>query len=140
MIYYFLGGMARFEDCGTPEELMKETYSGLMNYFFGEDRSSKVTKDRFLKVREEVIDDILWLEFTRYCRELPELPNLPSSKFQNPIITDVEFCEHLLTNANIPSKKKKAMVNEHLLYIYEAYKRNLAKIAWLQIKPQVNIL
>ena len=89
---------------------MTAKYSGLMNYFFGEDRSKVVHRDDFLKVREEVIDDILWLEFTRYCHTLPELENLPSQEFQNPIITDVEFCEHLLANANIPNKKKKAMV------------------------------
>merc|ERR1719273_2547988 len=56
-----------------------------------------------------MIDDILWLEFTRYCKSLPDLPNLPAQQF--PILTSVEFCEHLLANnTNIPSKKKNAMI------------------------------
>ena len=107
---------------------MKEPYSGLMNYFFGKDRSKVVNKDNFLKVREEVIDDILWLEFTRHCHELPDEPlsiqnvYLEYSKFRNPVITDVEFCEHLLANVNIPGKKKKAMVIKTLISIDWAYK------------------
>ena len=79
-----------------------------MNYLFGKDRSKRVPKEAFLKLRGQIIDDILWLEFARYCKALPDLPNIPPQKF--PIITDIEFCEHLLSHANIPSKKKKAMV------------------------------
>ena len=92
---------------------MKASYSGLMNYLFGKDRSKKITKDAFLKFRGQIIDEILWLEFTRYCKTLPDLPGLPPQNF--PIITDVEFCEHLLAHANIPSKKKKAMVHDLFL-------------------------
>ena len=67
-----------------------------------------MSKDAFLKFRGQIIDDILWLEFTRYCKDLPNLPNLPPQKF--PIITDVEFCEYLLGNTNIPNKRKNAMI------------------------------
>ena len=81
-----------------------------MNFFFGRDRDKAVNRERFLKFREEVIDDILWLEFTRYYKTLPDIPNMSFPKFQHPIITDVEFCEHLLANANITSKQKKKMV------------------------------
>ena len=102
------GGLARFDDCGTPAELLTAKYSGLMTYLFGAHRTKKFTKEAFLKFRGQVIDDILWLEFTRYCKDLPDLPNLSPQKF--PIITDVEFCEHLLAHANIPSKKKAAMI------------------------------
>ena len=107
---YFIGGLARYEDCGTPEELMNEPYTGLMNYFFGKDRTKIVSKESFLKVREDIIDDILWLEFTRYGHELTDLPNIGVYNVQSPIITDVEFCEHLLANVNIPTRNKKAMV------------------------------
>jgi len=100
------GGSARYDDCGTSEELMKASYSGVMNYLFGKDRSKKMTKESFKNFRGQIIDDILWLEFSRYCKGLPDLPNLPNTK----IMTDVEFCEHLVANANIPSKKKKAMI------------------------------
>merc|ERR1712018_380880 len=78
-----------------------------MNYFFGKDRKKKVKKDTFLKFRSKILDEMLWLEFTRYCKQLPALPNLPN---QHKIITDVEFCEHLLAHANLPPKKKAAMI------------------------------
>ena len=99
--------MGRYEDCGTPQELMAANYSGLMNYFFGKDRKKKVKKDAFLKFRSKILDEMLWLEFTRYCKLLPALPNLPN---QHKIITDVEFCQHLLAHTNISNKKKEAMV------------------------------
>jgi len=103
------GGLGRFDDCGTPEELMRAKYSGLMSFLFGPHRRKKMTKDAFLKFRGQIIDDILWLQFTRYCKSLPDLPNL-SFPQQLPIITDIEFCEHLLANTNISSKKKAAMI------------------------------
>lgn len=102
------GGLGRYDDCGSPAELLTCKYSGLMTYLFGKHRTKKFTKDAFLKFRGHVIDDILWLEFTRYCKDLPDLPKLPQQKF--PIITDVEFCEHLLAHANLPPKKKAAMI------------------------------
>ena len=103
------GGLGRFDDCGTPEELMRAKYSGLMNFLFGPQRRKKMTKDAFLKFRGQIMDDILWLQFTRYCKDLPDLPHL---KFPQSyaIITDVEFCEHLLANTTIPSKKKAQMI------------------------------
>jgi len=52
-------------------------------------------KDEFMKFRGRLIDEMLWLEFTRYCKTLPELSNLPQQSETNKIITDVEFCEHL---------------------------------------------
>jgi len=101
------GGLGRYDDCGTREELMKSGYSGLMNHFFGKDRKKSMKKDAFIKFRGQIIDEMLWLEFTRYCKSLPDLPGLPN---QQKLITDVEFCEHLLAHTNIPNKKKEAMI------------------------------
>jgi len=64
-------------------------------------------KDTFKKFRTQLIDECLWLEFSRYCKQLPALPNLPN---QHKIITDKEFCEHLLAHANLPPKKKEHMI------------------------------
>ena len=99
--------MGRYDDCGTPEELLNTDYSALMNYFFGKDRKKTMKKDTFKKFRTQLIDECLWLEFSRYCKQLPALPNLPN---QHKIITDKEFCEHLLAHANLPPKKKEHMV------------------------------
>jgi len=101
------GGLGRYDDCGTPEELLNTDYSALMNYFFGKDRKKTMKKDTFKKFRTQLIDECLWLEFSRYCKQLPALPNLPN---QHKIITDKEFCEHLLAHANLPPKKKEHMI------------------------------
>jgi len=101
------GGLGRYDDCGTPEELLNTDYSALMNYFFGKDRKKTMKKDTFKKFRLQLIDEMLWLEFTRYCKQLPALPDLPN---QHKIITDKEFCEHLLAHANLPPKKKENMI------------------------------
>ena len=89
---------------------MKAGYSGLMNFFFGTDRKKLMRKEEFMKFRGRLIDEMLWLEFSRYCKSLPELPNLPQQSEHFQIITDVEFCEHLLAHANIPPHKKEKMV------------------------------
>ena len=102
------GGLRRYDECGTYEELIRTKYSGLMAYFFGPRRTKAVKKDKFLKFRQQLIDDILWLEFVRYCRPLPDLPNLPPQQF--PVMTDIDFCEHLLENTNFPAKKKAQMI------------------------------
>ena len=102
------GGLRRYDDCGTYEELIRAKYSGLMSFFFGPRRTKAMKKDRFLKFRGQLIDDILWLEFTRYCKDLPNLPNLPPQHF--PIMTDVDFCEHLLEPTRFPAKKKAQMI------------------------------
>ena len=102
------GGLRRYDDCGTYEELFRAKYSGLMSYLFGQHRTKAMQKDKFLKFRGQMIDDILWLEFARHCKSLPNLPNLPPQQF--PVMTDVAFCEHLLENTTFPAKKKAAMV------------------------------
>ena len=102
------GGLRRFDDCGTYEELIRNKYSGLMNYLFGNRRNKAMQRDKFLKFRGQIIDDILWLEFQRHCKSLPDLPNLPPQQF--PIMTDLQFCEHLLENTTFPAKKKAQML------------------------------
>ena len=102
------GGLRRFDDCGTYEELIRNKYSGIMNYLFGKTRNKAMQKDKFLKFRGQIIDDILWLEFQRYCKNLPDLPNMPPQQF--PVMTDLEFCEHLLENTTFPAKKKAQML------------------------------
>ena len=70
-----------------------------MNYLFGAQKNKCITKATFLALRQQIIDDILWLEFSRYSKD-------------GVIISDVAFCDHLLANAEIPSKKKAAMVRK----------------------------
>ena len=82
---------------GDVKDLMTDTHSGLINYLFGKDRKKELTKEKFLELQQELMEDVLWLEFTRYCKD-------------GKTISDVDFCNHLLACANITSKKKKQMV------------------------------
>ena len=82
---------------GDPNDLMKETHSGLVNYIFGKNRATQINKAGFMKLQQELIEDVLWLEFTRYSKD-------------NKTISDVDFCKHLLGSANITTKKKRQMV------------------------------
>ena len=82
---------------GDVKDLMTDTHSGLINYLFGKDRKKELTKEKFLELQQELMEDVLWLEFTRYCKD-------------GETISDVDFCNHLLACANITSKKKKQMV------------------------------
>jgi Ca2+-binding EF-hand superfamily protein len=80
-----------------PKDLMRESHSGLMSYLFGEDRSKSIRKEDFQELRRGLIDDLLWLEFTRYSQD-------------NKTISTVDFCQHLLANNKIPKKKQQQMV------------------------------
>ena len=82
---------------GDPMDLVNEGNSGLINYLFGKSRKKSLNKDKFMKFQQDLMNDVLWLEFTRYSKD-------------NQTITDLDFCNHILLCANITSKKKKQMV------------------------------
>jgi len=83
---------------GDPMDLVNEGNSGLINYLFGKSRTKALNKDKFMKFQQDLMNDVLWLEFTRYSKD-------------NQTITDLDFCNHILLCANITSKKKKQMLN-----------------------------
>ena len=83
---------------GDPLDLLEDTHSGLINYLFGKNRKKEINKEKFVKFQQDVMNDVLWLEFTRY------------SKDGSPI-SDLDFCNHILMCANITSKKKRQMVS-----------------------------
>ena len=81
----------------NPDELMEDTHSGLVNYLFGKDRKKEINRKTMHELQQKLMDDVLWLEFTRYSKD-------------GKTISEVDFCTHLLLCANITSKKKKKMV------------------------------
>ena len=83
---------------GDIAEMMDDEHSGLVNYLFGKDRKKEITKESFMQLQQDLMDDVLWLEFSRYCKD-------------GKTISDVDFCNHLLLCANITAKKKRQMVN-----------------------------
>jgi len=83
---------------GNPNDLLEQTHSGLFNYLFGEDRKKEINREKLHELQQQLMDDVLWLEFTRYSKD-------------NKTISEVDFCHHLLLCANITSKKKRKMIN-----------------------------
>ena len=83
---------------GDVDDLMNDECSGLINYLFGRNRNKTIDKDGFMKLQEELTDDVLWLEFSRYCKN-------------GKTISDLDLCKHLLLCANITSKHKRQMVS-----------------------------
>ena len=93
--------MAKVADFkGNPEELLQDNKSGLVNYIFGQERDRVLTKQDFMRLQSDLINDILFLEFRRY----------KPVDAGGQSIAEVDFCHHLLYNAQIPSKKKKKML------------------------------
>ena len=84
------------------EEIQREAaVSGLVTYLFGHTRSNTIRKEDFLKFQRDLINDLLWLEFSSY---LYQNQNILGT------ISEEDFCAHLLSNANLTKKKKATMV------------------------------
>ena len=83
---------------GEISDLMTGTNSGLVNYLFGKERTNELTKEKFFELQQELLDDVLWLEFTRYCKD-------------GKTISEIDFCKLILACANMTAKKKKQMVS-----------------------------
>jgi len=96
----FVYVLARISNVKTdPEELMKNAEnSGLVKYLFGSDLSGSLKKDDFLKLQNDLISDVLEMEFTRYAEDTTKK------------ISETDFCRHLLYSANISQKKKEKMI------------------------------
>ena len=82
-----------------PDQLMREgASSGLVRYLFGDDLSGSLTKEHFVKLQSDLIDDVLEMEFTRYV----------DSTAEN--ISETDFCRHLLYSSSISQKRKEKMI------------------------------
>ena len=82
------------------EMYMTDTHSGLLNYLFGKDRKKVINREKFKQLQQELMDDVLWLEFSRYSKD-------------GQTITDIDFANHLLSCSTLTSKKKKHMVSKY---------------------------
>ena len=82
-----------------PDQLMREgATSGLVRYLFGDDLSGSLTKEHFVKLQSDLIDDVLEMEFTRYVDSTEEN------------ISETDFCRHLLYSSSISQKRKEKMI------------------------------
>merc|ERR1712226_1030126 len=82
-----------------PELQMQEAAnSGLIRYLFKDDLSGALTKADFIKLQSDLIDDVLQMEFTRYCASIQDK------------MSEVDFCRHLLYSAPLSQRKKDKMI------------------------------
>ena len=78
----------------NPDQLMMEgASSGLVRYLFGDDLSGSLTKEHFVKLQSDLIDDVLEMEFTRYVDSTKEN------------MSETDFCRHLLYSSSISQVK-----------------------------------
>ena len=84
------------------EEIQRESeVSGLITYLFGQTKNKLIRKEDFLKFQRDLINDLLWLEFSSY---------LDKNESIFGTISEEDFCRHLLSTANLTKKKKAALV------------------------------
>ena len=83
------------------EEIKRESeVSGLITYLFGHTKNKLIRKEDFLKFQRDIINDLLWLEFSSY---------LENNESIFGTISEEDFCRHLLSTANLTRRKKAAL-------------------------------
>ena len=87
---------------GKDEIGREKEVSGLITYLFGQGKNKQIRKEDFLKFQRDLINDLLWLEFSDYLEENQSIFGT---------ITEEDFCRHLLSTANLTKKKKAALVS-----------------------------
>ena len=100
---------------GNKDNLTNCEYSGLMNYLFGKNRDKEINRETFKQLQRDLMDDILWLEFSRYSED-------------GKTISDVKLCEHLLLCANLTSKQRRQMVREILYKLFRLFASSIQLI------------
>jgi len=89
---------ARHRDHGNTGSTFKGINSGLITYFFGEDKTGTLTVDRFLDFQLKLQEEMLALEFKRMD---------PGDKGH---ITERDFADLLIAYAGFTTKKKQKML------------------------------
>ena len=97
------GGFGSYTNVDQEEILASS--SGLLNYLFGRDRSKSITRETFRQLQQDLLEEIIELEFSEYDTE-------GSGR-----ISESDLCRFLLKNTKIPPKKKAAMLKKGQLYI-----------------------
>jgi len=82
---------------------MEDKKSGLIRHLFGAERDRVITREDFQAIQNQLISDILYLEFCRHTPAATEGTSVTR-------ISEVDFCTHLLYNSNLtPKRKARAM-------------------------------
>ena len=91
------------------DEIQRESQvSGLITYLFGEMKNKLIRKEDFFRFQRDLINDLLWLEFSSYLDEKQSIFGT---------ISEEDFCRHLLSTANMTKKKKAALASFNHLFV-----------------------
>ena len=124
LLQEFIYILAKIANVKTdPEELMKSQKSGLVKYLFGENLDGELQKETFKELQTKLIDDVLSLEFTRYCSKSEKM-------------TEEDFCRHMLYTSSLTSKKKEKM----LARVSKRFKGQGPGISFTSFKNFYNVL
>ena len=97
---------ARHRDHGNTGSTLKGINSGLITYFFGQNRKGILTVDDFLEFQRRLQNEILRLEFDRKRASSTELLNSDGEA----VISEKDFGDLLIAYAGFPAKKKERML------------------------------
>ena len=98
---------ARHRDHQNTGSTLKGINSGLITYFFGQNRKGILTVDDFLEFQRSLQNEILKLEFDRK-RSSSSAEGLSSEG--EPSISEKDFGDLLIAYAGFPAKKKARML------------------------------
>ena len=98
---------ARHRDHGNTGSTLKGINSGLITYFFGQNRKGILTVDDFLEFQRKLQNEILRLEFDRKRESSSEDA---ISIDGEPSINEKDFGDLLIAYAGFPAKKKARML------------------------------
>ena len=97
---------ARHRDHGNTGSTLKGINSGLITYFFGQNRKGILTVDDFLEFQRRLQNEILRLEFDRKRASSTEILNSDGEA----VISEKDFGDLLIAYAGFPAKKKERML------------------------------
>ena len=83
-----VGGYGSYTDIDQAK--MVSSPSGLLNYMFGNNRDQSFSKDQFIRLQQDLVDEIIHIEFNEYDPD------------KSGRISELDFCQFLLKKYSLP--------------------------------------
>lgn len=91
-----VGGYGSYTDIDQAK--MVSSPSGLLNYMFGNNRDQSFSKDQFIRLQQDLVDEIIHIEFNEYDPD------------KSGRISELDFCQFLLKKSKVPPAQKAKML------------------------------
>lgn len=106
-----VGGYGSYTDVDQANLLA--SHSGLLNYMFGTNRDKTFSKTQFIKLQQDLVDEIIHIEFNEYDPD------------KSGRISELDFCEFLLKKSKVPPAQKARMLRR-IKQIYPTKARGIS--------------